>query len=100
MVYYVSLPFIRVEGGLAPGEAVECPHGAAAIRRAQAMALDERNAGAIAFSRSGDRNLGEFEDTSLFSACNPAAVRNKRATTKDRRSGITASRSPVGYGPG
>jgi hypothetical protein len=32
MVYYVALPFIPLEGGLAPGEAVECPNGAAAIR--------------------------------------------------------------------
>ena len=32
MVYYVALPFIFVEGGgLALGEAVECPHGAAAL---------------------------------------------------------------------
>jgi len=62
VVYYVALPFILVEGGLAPGEAVECPHGAAAIRRAYAMAFDKRNAGAVAFSRSGDLDLGEYED--------------------------------------
>lgn len=65
MVYYVALPFIPVEGvegGLAPGEAVECPSGAAAIRRAQAMAFNKTNAGAVAFSRNGDQNLGEFED--------------------------------------
>jgi hypothetical protein len=62
MVYYVALPFIPIEGGLAPGEAVECPNGAAAIRRAQAMAFNEANAGAVAFSRSGDPNVGEFED--------------------------------------
>ena len=41
MIYYVALPFVRVEGGLAPGEAVECPYEAAAIRRAQAMARNE-----------------------------------------------------------
>jgi len=38
MIYYVALPFVRVEGGLAPGEAVECPHADAAIRRAEALA--------------------------------------------------------------
>jgi hypothetical protein len=32
MVYFVALPFVHVDGGLAPGEAVECPHEAAAIR--------------------------------------------------------------------
>jgi hypothetical protein len=66
MIYYVALPFIAVEGGLVPGEAVECPHGAGAIRRAQAMAFDKKNAGAIAFSRSGDLDLGEFEDAVIL----------------------------------
>ena len=68
MVYYVALPFIPVEGGLAPGEAVECPNGAAAIRRAQAMALNKANAGAVAFSRSGDPSLGEFDDAVILKA--------------------------------
>lgn len=68
MVYYVALPFIRVEGGLAPGEAVECPNGGAAVRRAQAMAANEANAGAVAFSRSGDPNLGEFQDAVILKA--------------------------------
>jgi hypothetical protein len=68
MVYYVALPFISLEGGLAPGEAVECPNGAAAIRRAQAMASNEANAGAVAFSRSSDPNLGEFDDAVILKA--------------------------------
>jgi hypothetical protein len=43
MIYYVALPFVRVDGGLAPGEAAECPHAASAIRRAQAMSSDDRS---------------------------------------------------------
>jgi hypothetical protein len=66
MVYFVALPFIRVDGGLAPGEAMECASGSAAIRRAQAMASNEANVGAIAFSRSGDSNLGEFDDAVIL----------------------------------
>jgi hypothetical protein len=67
MIYYVALPFAPVDGGgLAPGQAVECPSGAAAIRRAQAMSRDEANAGAVAFSRSGDPNLGDFEDAVIL----------------------------------
>lgn len=66
MVYYVALPFTRIEGGLAPGEVVECPHGAAAIRRAHTVASDKANAGAVAFSRAGDPNLGEFEDAVIL----------------------------------
>ena len=66
MVYYVALPFIPIEGGLAPGEAVECPNGAAAIRRAHAMSFNEANVGAVAFSRSGDPNVGEFDDAVIL----------------------------------
>lgn len=66
MIYYVALPFTPADGGLAPGQAVECPSGAAAIRRAQAMSRDEANAGAVAFSRSGDPNLGDFDDAVIL----------------------------------
>lgn len=66
MICYVALPFTRVEDGLAPGEAAECPSGAAAIRRAKALASDKANAGAVAFSRSGDPNLGEFDDAVIL----------------------------------
>ena len=62
MIYYVALQFARTDDGLAAGEGVECPHAAAAIRRAQAMSGNEANAGAVAFSRQGSPELGEFED--------------------------------------
>jgi hypothetical protein len=68
MIYYVALPFARVEGGLAPGEAVECPHAAGAIRRAQAMACNPAIAGAAAFLRRGSAGLGEFEDAVILKA--------------------------------
>jgi hypothetical protein len=66
VIYYVALPFARIDAGLATGEAVECPHGAAAVRRAQALASNKVYAGAVAFSRSGDPNLGEFEDAVIL----------------------------------
>jgi hypothetical protein len=51
MIYYVALPFTPEDGGgLAPGQAIECPSGAAAIRRAEAIARHVANAGAVAFS--------------------------------------------------
>lgn len=62
MIYYVALPFVRVEGGLAPGDAVECPHSAAAIRRAEAMAAKEANAGP---SRSRGRALPTWASTRM-----------------------------------
>jgi hypothetical protein len=55
-----------MDGGLAPGEAIECPSGGAALRRAQAMVHNTDNAGAVAFSRSGDANLGEFTDAVIL----------------------------------
>ena len=68
MVHYVALPFVRVDGGLAPGEAVEFPYQGAAIRRAQAMACNQAIAGAVAFSRRGSPDLGEFEDAVILKA--------------------------------
>jgi hypothetical protein len=46
---------------VAPRDAVECAHAAAAIRRSEVLTSKETNAGAIAFSRSGSPELGEFE---------------------------------------
>jgi hypothetical protein len=68
VVYYVALPFTPDESGLAPGQPVECPTEAAAIRRAEAMSRHRANAGAVAFSRRGDPNLGEFDDAAILKA--------------------------------
>jgi len=62
-IHYTALPFVRLEnGGLARGEAVECPHSTAVIRRADTMVRDEANAGAVALARIESPRLGEFED--------------------------------------
>ena len=37
VTYYVALPFVRTEDGIAPGEAKECPNEPSAVRRAEAM---------------------------------------------------------------
>ena len=62
ITYYVALPFVRSDDGLAPGTAQECQSAAAAVRRADAMSRHPVNAGAVAFKRSGDPNIGEFSD--------------------------------------
>jgi hypothetical protein len=62
VTYYVALPFIRTEDGVAPGEAQECQSEGTAIRRAEGMSRDPANAGAVAFKRAGDPNVGEFSD--------------------------------------
>jgi hypothetical protein len=66
VTYYVALPFIRTEEGVAPGEAQEMPNEGAAVRRAEAMSRDPVNGGALAFKRSGDPNLGNFGDATIL----------------------------------
>ena len=66
VTYYVALPFLRAEDGVAPGEAKEMPNERAAIRQAEAMSRDPANAGALAFKRSGDPNMGNFEEATIL----------------------------------
>jgi hypothetical protein len=63
VTYHVALPFIRAEDGtIAPGEAIECRNARAAILRAEILSRIQGNVGAIAFSRTGDPDVGKFED--------------------------------------
>jgi hypothetical protein len=67
MISYTALPFVRLEnGGVVPGEAVECPHSSAVIRRAESMVRNEANAGAVAFARIESPALSDFEDAMIL----------------------------------
>jgi len=66
VTYYVALPFVRTEEGVAPGQAQEMPNEGAAIRRAESMSRDAANAGALAFKRSGDPNIGSFAEATIL----------------------------------
>jgi hypothetical protein len=56
--HYVAISFEQVEGGgFAPGQAVECVDARVAMLRAELMARDKTNAGAVAFSRRGNSDL-------------------------------------------
>jgi hypothetical protein len=66
VTYYVALPFLRTDEGVAAGEAQEMPNEGAAIRRAESMSRDATNAGALAFKRSGDPNMGNFNDATIL----------------------------------
>jgi len=68
ITYYVSIAFERDEAGeLVAMEAVEARTPNAAVSRARSLAATK--AGAMAFSRTGDPDLGEFQDAVvLFSA--------------------------------
>ena len=68
MTYYVALAFKRSEGG---GEIVACDPKEArsaeqAICMANSLATKEGHCGAIAFSRTGDPALGDFEDAVIL----------------------------------
>ena len=61
ITYYVALGFRRdEEGELVALEPSEAPTPNAAVSRARSLASKE--AGAIAFSRTGDPDIGEFHD--------------------------------------
>jgi hypothetical protein len=60
ITYYVAMPFIHDDdGALTAREATECPNPKLAVARASDMAHSK--ASAVAFSRTGDPELGEFD---------------------------------------
>ena len=62
MIHYVAMPFVRLEnGGLVPGEAVECPHSSVVLGRADAMYRSEANAGAVALARIDSPDVGDVD---------------------------------------
>lgn len=66
VTYYVALPFVFSDDGLAPGEATECLSANAALVRAEALSRKTGHAGAVAFSRTGDPSSGDFSDAKLI----------------------------------
>ena len=63
VTYYVAITFtVTDDGTVAPGEAIECPSAETAILRAEVLSRIRGNVGAVAFSRTGDPDVGVFED--------------------------------------
>ena len=50
--YYVALPFIVTDDGIAAGEPKECFNPTAVVMRAEALSRKEGHVGAVAFSRT------------------------------------------------
>lgn len=86
VTYCVVVPFDRIEGGdLVPGEAKEAPTREAAKRRAEAMAA--KHAGALAFSRTGNPDIGRFEDAeviAVYGAVDTGALQPERTVVPFR----------------
>ena len=67
VTYYVALPFIRTEDGTEPGEAQECQRAKAPRSGGPKECHgDPAHAGAVAFKRTGDPNVGEFSDAVML----------------------------------
>jgi hypothetical protein len=66
VTYYVALPFITSDDGVAAGEPTECFNRNAAVMRAEALSRKEGHVGAVAFSRTGDPATGDFSDAQVI----------------------------------
>jgi len=69
VTYHVVLAFMRSEDGdIVATEPKEARSADQAIRMAQSLAATEPHCGAIAFSRTGDPAVGDFEDALILKA--------------------------------
>jgi hypothetical protein len=66
VTYFVALPFVAADDGIAPGEAVECFNPNSAVARAEALSRKPGHVGAVAFSRTGDPATGDFGDAQII----------------------------------
>ena len=66
VTYYVALPFVAADDGVAAGEAVECFNPNAAVMKAEALSRKPGHVGALAFSRTGDPAVGEFGEAKVI----------------------------------
>src|SRR5690349_8703853 len=67
VTYFVALPFAPGDDGeIQAGEPVEAQSPSGARDRARAMASQGAGHGGVAFSRTGDPNIGEFADAVIL----------------------------------
>lgn len=66
VTYFVALPFVFSDDGVAAGEATECLSANAAVMRAEVLSRKPDHAGAVAFSRTGNPLSGDFSDATLL----------------------------------
>lgn len=68
VTYFVALPFVPTEEGVAPGQAQECPNEGSTLVRAEAMSRKDGNCGALAFKRTGTPDDGQYGDAVILKA--------------------------------
>jgi hypothetical protein len=65
VTYFVAVPFVATDDGIAAGEPTEC-NPSAVVMRAEALSRKEGYVGAVAFSRTGDPAAGDFSDAKVL----------------------------------
>jgi hypothetical protein len=66
VTYFVALPLVASDDGVAAGEPVECFNPVAVVMRAEALSRKEGHIGGVAFSRTGDPATGDFGDAKVL----------------------------------
>jgi hypothetical protein len=66
VTYFVALPFVAADDGIAAGEPIECFNPPAVVMKAEALSRKEGHIGAVAFSRTGDPATGDFGDAKVI----------------------------------
>ncbi|QGM48339.1 hypothetical protein H2LOC_021285 (plasmid) [Methylocystis heyeri] len=66
VTYFVAFPFRYVDGEMVAGEPRECRDAFKARSVAAGLAGNADNCGAVAFFRTGDPGLGEFDDAVII----------------------------------
>jgi hypothetical protein len=66
VTYFVALPFVAADDGIAAGEPTECFNPVAVVMRAEALSRKPGHIGAVAFSRTGDPASGDFGDAKII----------------------------------
>jgi hypothetical protein len=74
VTYYVALPFVPTEDGIAAGQDDEF----SAIRQAESMSRKPPNVGALAFKRTGDPSLSNFADATVLKTFGRCAGKFRR----------------------
>jgi hypothetical protein len=66
VTYFVALPFVAADDGIAAGEPTECLNPVGVVMRAEALSRMPGHVGAVAFSRTGDPASGDFGDAKVI----------------------------------
>ena len=66
VTYFVALPFVAADDGIAAGEPTECFNPVAVVMRAEALSRKSGHVGAVAFRRTGDPATGDFGDANVI----------------------------------